>query len=337
MRRVGDRHLGKRMLPLKALLFVTVLALFLLGLYAIGRRIETDGRQVRGSLQSKMQDALRVTYDGVAYEPKALSTVLVMGVDKTLRSDAGGFRNGGQADFLLMLLIDNENKVIVPLQIDRDTMTEIAVLGVLGSKAGTRNAQICLSHGFGDGKAQSCLLTQEAVRNLLLGIEIDYYFAMELDGIQSLNDAVGGVTVTLEDDLSSLDPTMRKGVTLTLHGEQAEFFVRNRRDVGSGTNEERMDRQKSYIDALINKLSSRGQGDQDGIGALYDVLQPYLQTNMTRGRIINITWKTHGYRYAEVVRPQGKYSAGKDGYMEFHIDEQALQRLVIDLFYQKVG
>ncbi len=32
--------------------------------------------------------------------------------------------------------------------------------------------------------------------------------AMDMDGISVLNDSVGGVTVTLEDDFSSLDPAM---------------------------------------------------------------------------------------------------------------------------------
>lgn len=336
MRRAGDSHQNRRMLTLKALIVIMALALFISGLYIVGRGVETDGRQIRGSLQSKMHDVRRVTYEGTVYEPKSLSTVLVMGVDKNKHFDTSGFRSGGQADLLLVLLIDNKKEEIIPLQIDRDTMTEIAVLGVLGSIAGTRNAQICLSHGFGDGNAQSCLLTQEAVSNLLLGEEIEYYFAMDLDGIQALNDAVGGVTVTLVDDLSALDPDMRKGETLTLHGKQAEYFVRNRRDVGSGTNEGRMDRQKSYLDGLRIKTRTLVQDDQDVIGGLYDVIKPYLQTNMTRGRIINMIWKTRDYRYADIVRPKGRYSIGKDGFMEYHVDEEALQRMVINLFYQKV-
>lgn len=337
MRGAGDWHQNWKMMALKALLSIIVLAMFILGLYVIGRRDETDGRQVRGSLQSKMHDVRRVTYEGAVYEPKALSTVLVMGVDNNKNYKTSGFRSGGQVDLLLVLLIDNKNEEIIPLQIDRDTMTEITVLGVLGGKAGTRNAQICLSHGFGDGNAESCLLTREAVSNLLLGIEIDYYFAIDLDGIQALNDVIGGVTVTLSDDLSALDPNMRKGETLTLHGKQAEYFVRNRRDVGSGTNEGRMDRQKSYLDGLRIKIRSLVQYDQDVIVGLYDTLKPYLQTNMTRGRIINMIWKTRDYHYADVVRAEGRYSIGEDGFMEFRIDGEALQRLVINLFYQKIA
>ena len=57
-------------------------------------------------------------------------------------------------------------------------MTEITILGVLGEEAGTVKTQLCLSHGFGDGGAQSCEFTVDAVSNLLLGTQIDFYICL---------------------------------------------------------------------------------------------------------------------------------------------------------------
>ena len=56
-------------------------------------------------------------------------------------------------------------------------MTPITILGVLGDRSGVRTAQVSLSHGFGDGGAQSCEFTVDAVSNLLLGTQIDFYIA----------------------------------------------------------------------------------------------------------------------------------------------------------------
>lgn len=72
-----------------------------------------------------------------------------MGVDR----DSG--ETGGQADFLQLLVIDDVGKTVKRLPIDRDTMTPITVLGVLGNRSGVRTAQLSLSHGFGDGKAEA--------------------------------------------------------------------------------------------------------------------------------------------------------------------------------------
>lgn len=341
MRRAQGRYPGsvnRGKLAFETLLILAAIVLIILALYAAGRRVETgmEGREVHGDLNGLSRGVPRITYEGITYEPKELTTVLLMGVDKSASasSGGGGFRSGGQADFLMLLLIDHASKTITPLQIDRDTMAQITVLGVLGGDAGTRNAQICLSHGFGDGGEQSCLFTRKAVSNLLMGVGIDFFVAMNMDGISVLNDAVGGVPVTLEDDFSALDPAMRKGVTLTLHGDQAEYYVRNRRDIGIGTNERRMERQKVYLKALSERLSAVFRENRDFMDELYGALEPYLQTDMKRGRMINETWRTRDYASSETVWLRGEHSVGEDGFMEFHPDQAALQKMVVDLFYQ---
>ena len=70
---------------------------------------------------------------------------------------------------------------------------------------------------------------------------------MNLDGISALNDVAGGVTVTLEDDFSMIDPEMTQGRQITLVGDQAEIYVRSRMSMEVGTNEARMVRQQNYI------------------------------------------------------------------------------------------
>ena len=222
------------------------------------------------------------------------------------------------------------------MAIDRDTMTPITTLGVLGNRSGVRTAQVSLSHGFGDGGAQSCELTVEAVSNLLLGTEIDFYAAMNLDGISVLNDAVGGVTVTLEDDFSALDPAMMAGTTLTLRGDQAECYVRSRMNVGIGTNEARMARQETYLSELSAKLTERIAESQSFIGELYDELEAYLTTDMSRGRLINEVWNARNYERTPLVRLAGEHRVGSDGFMQFYIDEEALEQTVLALFYERV-
>lgn len=176
-----------------------------------------------------------------------------MGVDHDTQ-DSYEYRKAGQADFLRLVVLDDADKTVQQLQIDRDTITPVTVLGLLGDRYEPVTEQICLGYAFGDGRETSCEVTVEAVENLLGGQEIDQYLAMGLDGISTLNDLAGGVTVTLEDDFSAIDPAMTKGATLTLQGEQAETYVRSRRSIGVGTNEARMARQESYIRQLSVQL-----------------------------------------------------------------------------------
>ena len=334
------RHLDPRGIRIRfALLLMGLAVLFialLLGSQWLEKRAERP-EQLGDYRQRYAYEAL-LEVDGVAYRPrKRLTTILLMGVDRdTAETTKVSYRNGGQADFLRLLVIDPERKQIAQLQIDRDTMTPITILGVLGNRSGVREAQIALSHGFGDGREQSCELTVEAVSNLLLGVDIDFYAAMNMDGIAALNDAAGGVTVILTEDFSTMDSAMTKGATLTLSGEQAEIFVRGRMNVGDGTNEGRMERQQAFMSALSEQLEKRQREDSRFAEMLYDALSPYLVTNLSKARLIKEAWYASDYEHVGPYSLEGTHEVGSTSFMQFIVDEASLQEIVLELFYEKV-
>jgi len=332
----------------KAVRVVLILFLVVLlgigALYWFGQKIERGSKneEQRGDLSSRFTAAPAVVFQGERYQPRTkLSTILIIGVDQDpmTQTDRNGYRNGGQSDYLMLLVINEENQTVTPIQIDRDTIAEVTVLGVLGNITGTRSTQICLAHGFGDGGEQSCQLTRDAVSRLFLGIDIQYYLAMDLDGIAALNDALGGVTVTLQDDFTVLDPEMFRGATITLKGIQSEYFVRSRMNIGIGTNASRMLRQQLYWEGLNKQLMLRlDQAKRaDFVGELFDLMSPYLITDMKRGRMINEVWNTRSYQRLKTLHPAGDYSVGSDGFVEFHTDDKALESLIIQTFYQIVS
>ena len=317
-----------------------LLLIIIIGLFLAGQALETKNQRPEPSavLGERFADIQPVEYKGELYRPyNKMTTILVIGVDKYSDSEISGisYRNGGQADYLLLLAINDTTQTITPIQIDRDTIAKIVILGVLGDRTGTREVQICLSHGFGDGQEQSCELTQQAVSWLLNNIGIDYYISMDMDGIATLNDVLGGITVTLEDDFTVLDPTMVNGTTLTLQGMQAEYYVRGRMNIGVGTNAARMVRQQTFMDALGQRLSERihGDGSAKFINGFLEALDPYLLTDMKRGRLINVVWNTRNYVQRDIVHPAGEYRIGAYGFNEFHADADSIDALVMDIFY----
>ena len=323
----------------KALALIALVALFTI-LFAVCTVGQAE--TVRGSLEGRFEEPRVIEYNGQQYRERKdrdIITVLFIGVDTTSEGEyvGLGFRNGGQSDFLMLVVIDSENQRITPIHIDRDTITEITVLSIIGRPAGTTVTQICLSHAFGDGKAQSCEFAAKAVSHLLMDIDVDFYVAMNLDGIPVLNDAVGGVTVTLADDFSYADSTMVPGATLTLYGMQAEYYVRGRMLVGDGTNESRMARQRDYLEKFAKKVDSMTTENANFIGELFDLLKPTLETNMSRGRMINEVWKARGYTRAASISLAGEHTIGDDGFVEFHADEDALTQMVLELFFEPIS
>ena len=231
-------------------------------------------------------------------------------------------------------MIDSKNKTVRQLKIDCDTMAEVTVLDMLGNPVGTTQMQISLAHGFGDGREESCGYARDAVSRLLQGESIDFYLAMSLDGISVLNDLAGGVTVTLEDDFSAADPAMTKGATLTLQGDQAEIFVRRRMDIGEGTNEARMVRQEEYLTQLSAQLESRVQQDQQFTAQVYDALQPYLVTDLAKGRLVNEVWAAKDDTVEPAIALEGEHKVAEDGFTEFYPTEESIQKAVLELFWE---
>lgn len=322
------------------LILAAVFACFLIVvLYQGGRYLEQGIQkpEIRGDHTQRYAYDQLIEADGATYRPrKDITTILLMGIDAPGNPEAAkNYRNGGQADFLRLIALDHTEKRVSEIQIDRDTMTPITVLGVLGNKSGVRTSQISLSHGFGDGREQSCELTKEAVSNLLFGVGIDFYAAVSMDAIPMINDLLGGITVTIQEDFSALDAEMTPGKTMTLTGTQAELFVRGRKGMTVGTNEARMARQEMYLSAASEQLRSRIRQDEDFVGHLYDALADHLITDMPRGRMINEVWNSQDYPTA-VIKPAGVHQLGADGYMQFYPDLEQLQSVILDLFYVKM-
>ena len=173
----------------------------------------------------------------------------------------------------------------------------------------------------------------EAVQRLLYGIQVDGYYALNLDGIVPLNDLLGGVTVTLEDDFTAQDPAMAAGTTLMLQGNQAEIFVRSRTSVGDGTNASRMARQQAYLSSAMELLVEKIRANANFIDALFDGLKPYAVTSLSRGRLLNEVNRAVGYQNLGALTLPGEHRVGNEGFTEFHPDPDALMRLVLDVFY----
>ena len=293
---------------------------------------------VWGDLDSRM-NAGRIEYEGVSYRPKKrLTTVLLMGIDQWEAEATADsvYRNGGQADFQLLVVFDESAQTVTAIHINRDLMAEITIVNLLGETIGTRMSQICMAYSYGDGDHRSCELALESLSKRLNGIQIDSYLAMRLDGISELNDALGGVQVTLDEDFSVYDPEMIAGKTLTLSGMQAEYYLRYRYDIGDGSNASRLLRQRNYMESAKQALMERLEESSASISALFDAIAPYTVTDMNQGRLMNLANLAGRYSVLPIIEIEGENIVGDSGLYEFYPDEDALMRVILDTFYDPI-
>jgi LCP family protein required for cell wall assembly len=199
-----------------------------------------------------------------------------------------------------------------------------------GRKTGTRVAQLALSHTYGRGMADSCLNTAETISNLFYGISIDHYFSMSMETVSILNDAVGGVTVNVTDDFSQVDSTLSMG-EVTLSGEQAVHYVQSRYGVGDQLNLSRIRRQQEYMQSFWPALQKQ-IGESSFVVNTYAEIEDYVVTDMTTEVIMRLHKDYSEYPLKNVISLEGENILGEEHY-EFYPDEEALDALVLELFY----
>lgn len=273
--------------------------------------------------------------DGIWYAPKqGQETMLLIGLDKMEPlKDSGSYNNDTQADFLLLAILDEVTEKVTVLHINRDTMAEIPVLGITGQPAGTVTGQLALAYTYGSGLNDSCVNTVNAVTDFLYGIKIDHYVAMAMGAIPYLNDLVGGVEVTVLDDFSGIDDSLVEGETITLKGEQALHYVRNRADLEDSSNLNRMKRQQQYLRAAAQKVEQLGDDFSVAPDQLKQISR-YVLSDCSLDTLSRMSEQFGSYHLEELQDIAGEAVLGEE-YMEYYVDDAALEEQLLELFYEE--
>lgn len=275
-----------------------------------------------------------INYNGEKYAYNSnLKTMLFLGIDKdetaTVRDVTG---RSGQSDCMILLVMDQEDKTITLLEISRDTMVDVDIYGIDGDYMDTQTAQIATQYAYGTGDKDSCKLSLDAVENLLYGIRINDYLSLNMAGIPPIVDSIGGVEITIPEDYTWIDPAFEKNATLNLTGEQAYWYVRKRDTDVLGSNNDRMERQTQFIQALFTKVSESDDNGLSMVRSFWTSGEDYMTTNLSLKTLEKLTSYT---MEPDIIKIPGEVRAGEE-HDEFYADEEELRQIVIDTFYKKL-
>ena len=283
----------------------------------------------------------QILYNGNIYEYNDdLLTFLCLGVDSRqdiqLEKTPG---KGGQADTIILAVMDTARKTLKLINVSRDTLAKIKVYDTNGIYLYEEEAQLALQYAYGDGGEGSCLLMEQAVSNLFYGIPIHGYGAIDVKAVADLNDAVGGVEVTVIEDLSRFTPDLALGNTLTLTGRQALHYVQER-DVETeelGANNLRIERQKQYLQAFWKTVKAKTKQDLTLPLRLYNTAASHMVTSITADQVAYLSTIALDCTFSDedMLTVQGTVRK-EDVYEEFLVDEEALYDLIIQVFYREV-
>lgn len=329
----------------KAGMILAVIVIILVALLGIGYFLwqQTQGVMKTGTSEEQSEtastaaDQNTVEYEGNTYKYNDhLSNYLFMGIDSTEGvSEMESQQDAGQADSIYVVSLDRATEQVQVLSIPRDTITEIEVFNPSGTSLGMTDNHINLQYAYGDGKEESCELMKTAVSKLLHDLPIQGYYSMNISGISEIGKLVGDVEIVVPDDsLEEYDPYFKEGATVIINGDNVEEFLRYRDTDKSQSALVRQQRQKTYLKALIPKLQEKTQTNSSFIGDLLNDIQPYTVTNIGNdvfAKLLNAA----GNSTLETQTVPGEGVEGKY-YDEYHVDDDALYKLVLSMFYNKL-
>lgn len=332
----------RKICMLLIIILIIVLSVLGGGYYLLSQKNASSPQNGGQNSDSRNQTDLSQNSDIVEYKGETykyndhLSNYLFLGIDTretvdTYQSQA----DAGQADAIFLVSMDRATEKIKVLFIPRDSMTRIEVFNPYGQSLGETTDHLNIQYAFGDGKEKSCELMKTAVSNMLDGLPIQGYCSMNMDGISVITDFVGGIQLTIPDDsLADMNPEYKKGAVVDITGETAEQFVRYRDIDKTQSALVRQERQKTFLQALVQKAQEKAGEDAGFVTGLYDSVKSYTVTNMGNDIFAKLLAASqNGITDTETVPGEGTHGENFD---EYHIDEDALSDLIISMFYEKI-
>ena len=288
---------------------------------------------------SSEDDGKMIVYNGAKYKYNEDNiNILFMGIDRDMQ-DTGEkvIGENGQADVLIWAALDSKTGHLSLINISRDAMVDVNKYNVKDKYLGTDKMQLCLAYSYGDGKEKSCENTLQSVSRLMYGMPVNAYVAIDYSAIAPLNDAIGGVTVNVLEDLTQSDSALKAGETVTLHGEQAQTYVRSRNTEVLDSNNQRMERQKQYIDAFLQQAISQTKKNPTLPVTLYNDVSDYMVTNISASEVTHLATLMiqNGVSGGDILTVPGEVTQG-DVYAEFNPDDKELYKLILSVFYKEI-
>ncbi|MDT2832977.1 LCP family protein [Vagococcus carniphilus] len=221
----------KKMSPLKktVLILLGVLVALLIGATAIAGKTYFDVK----STANKVSKPVKGRPEGTNIKDGKPFSVLMLGID----TGEFGRSDVGRSDTLLVATVNPNEKKTTLLSVPRDTRTEIVGHGTVEKVA----------HAYAYGQEKMALDTVEK----LLGVPLDHYVWINMEGFEDLVNAVGGVEVNNKFEFKQDGHTFPKGKN-KLNGDQALAYTRMRYEDPNG-DYGRQVRQQEVIAAIADQ------------------------------------------------------------------------------------
>lgn len=312
-------------------------------------------QRIRTEYESKAQETLLwqenwVTYGDDVYEyNQECMNFIVMGIDRsgelekeTKLSDW----SAGQADAIFLLSLDNRNKKVSVIGIPRNSMVNVEIYNEQEECIDTIYNQICLQYGYAGGGELGLQKMKDGVSKLLYDLPIHGACAVSYDAIGVVAERLGGIEVTVSEDMSGLDKNYTVGSNVVLTKKNIIPYLRYRDNTELGSPTTRLTRQKEFLKNAMVQAIQKVKEKPAIVSDIYKEIIPYMNTDITLDKAVYLAAEALDYSLTDSsfyqltgVDKQVDFANVKnaeDFYDDYYLDEEKLKDIVMKVFYQPV-
>jgi LCP family protein required for cell wall assembly len=189
--------------------------------------------------------------------PSESLNILVLGSDSRSGAEnqalGGGDSTGARSDTAMVVHLDAGRSGATVVSIPRDTLVTRPVCPLEDGGSTPAVSAAMFNSAYAVGGPVCAVKTVESMTD----VRMDHYIEIDFAGFAKLVDALGGVTVTTEEDIDDEDShlTLEAG-THHLDGEQALALARTRHGIGDGSDLGRIVLQQQLVKALLARISA---------------------------------------------------------------------------------
>lgn len=208
------------------------------------------------------------------------TNILVLGIDESAeREDWGSFRT----DTILLVSVDFSDNDVCMVSIPRDSYVKLYTGSgeLINPEEPFDKINSAFSEGGGAQK-KGFEYTMTTIEQLM-GINVDYYCAFNMNVVKDVVDAMGGVDYDVDVEVSMNGRTLSPGFQ-HLDGQGVLDYCRQRK---GSSDIARIDRQQRMLTAILEQLKSTNQ--IVNLPSIYTAVQDNIMTNLSFKQISSLS------------------------------------------------
>ncbi|MBF2758161.1 MULTISPECIES: LCP family protein [unclassified Staphylococcus] len=241
-------------------------------------------------------------------------TVVLYGIDDDSQREQQSM--GQRSDSIVLMSINPKDKKTVMVSVPRDTRAKIVGHGTTEK----------INHAYAYGGPKMAVNSLEN----LMDVPVDHYISIDMDGVTTVVDELGGVTVTSNASFTTNTTngtySFKQGQSYKMDGKEALAYMRSRKEEGAGGDEGRQLRQQQVITAVAREAFSVNSVTK--LNGIFKAAQDNLKTDLS---FVQLNRFKSDYDKAqdnvERLTINGQNALGDDNLYYFYPDKNSLNEV----------